>query len=117
VLVCSQVVLPSLREHLLRSNSGCDVYAHTYNISHFSNPRNEELDCVIRAGDVYLLTSNVVIDDDASYEKARPDYRDWRRYHPPTKTLNPKPSTRNLSPKPETRNPKPETRNQVSSAH
>ena len=60
-----QIVLPSISEHLIRSNPSCDVYAHTYNISHFTNPRNEEFDCVIQPGDVYLLTRNVVIDDDA----------------------------------------------------
>ena len=40
---------------------------------------------MIQSGDIYLLTPNVVIDDDASYERTRPDHKQWRKYHPPTR--------------------------------
>ena len=76
------IVLPSIRNHLLKFNPSCDVYAHTYNITSVSNPRNDELDCAIHAHEVYMLTDNVLMDDDASFERARPDRLEWRKFHP-----------------------------------
>ena len=77
-----EVVLPSIRDHLLTWNPSCDIFVHTSNITSFSNPANVELDCAIRPHEVYLLTANVIMDDDDSYKKARPDYISWREFHP-----------------------------------
>ena len=42
-------VLPSIRTHVLAVNRGCDVCAHTYNLSETSNPRNGELHAPLHA--------------------------------------------------------------------
>ena len=79
----ANVVLPSIRENILAYNPSCDVYAHTYNLTSISSPRNSENDCPVLVEEVYLLTSNVAIDTISDFEHKRPNHKSFRKYHPP----------------------------------
>ena len=79
----AHVVLPSIRENILAYNPSCDVYAHTYNLTSISSPRNSENDCPVLVEEVYSLTSNVVMDTISDFEHKRPNHKSFRKYHPP----------------------------------
>jgi len=66
-----KTVLPSIREHILAHNRGCDVFAHTYNVSETSNPRNSEAHQKLNVSEVFDLTSNVVMDTEDDFRRAR----------------------------------------------
>ena len=76
------LVYPSIKKYLLGVNPKCDIFAHTWNISSFDNPRNQEQNCMINYSDVYSLTSNVALDDVALFQTSRPNWQTWRKYHP-----------------------------------
>ena len=70
-------VLPSIRTHILASNTACAVYAHTYNVSKVTTKRNEEHAAPIFAAEVRALTSNVTMD---SMDAFPHDLAWFRRY-------------------------------------
>ena len=80
----AHVVLPLICENILAYNPGCDVYAHTYNLTSVSSCRNCENDCPIFVEEVYLLSSAsvVAIDTLADFEHKWPNHKNWHKHHP-----------------------------------
>ena len=70
------IVLPSIRSEILAHNPGCDVFAHTYNVTTITTARNGEKAAAIHPDEVFALTRNVVVDE----PHALP--RDLEHYHP-----------------------------------
>ena len=75
------VVLPSITRHILSRNPGCDIYAHTYNVSETSNARNGEARVAIAPSEVFALTRRVVMDSEAAFLHAR-NLTWFRQYFP-----------------------------------
>jgi hypothetical protein len=70
------IVLPSIRSEILAHNPGCDVFAHTYNVTNITTARNGEDGAAIHPDEVFALTRNVVVDA----PHALP--HDLEHYHP-----------------------------------
>jgi len=79
------VILPSIQKHLLDTNPTCDVYAHTYNVSHTTNPRNREHNEDIYPNDVFKLTANVIMDTDKMFHTTH-NVTFYRAFFPPKKS-------------------------------
>jgi len=70
------IVLPSIRSEILAHSPGCDVFAHTYNVTTITTARNGEDGAAIHPDEVFALTRDVVVD--------APDAlpHDLEHYHP-----------------------------------
>ena len=75
----ADVVLPSIRSEILAHNPGCDVFAHTYNVTAVTTARNGEDHAAIHVDEVFSLTRDVVVDapDALPHDLAR-----YRAYKP-----------------------------------
>jgi hypothetical protein len=49
------IVLPSIRKHILHINPGCHIFLHTYNVSTVTNPRNQEREAPLDPNEVFLF--------------------------------------------------------------
>ena len=78
-----QIIYPSIEKNILNINKNCDVYLHTYNVSHSPrNIRNKEPKAEFNLKDVYILTENVIVNTEKEFLKAR-NVTYYRQYFPP----------------------------------
>ena len=54
------IVLPSIKKYILTPNSKCDVYAHTYDLSQTSSPRNGEENATLHVSELGLLPAQAI---------------------------------------------------------
>ncbi len=79
------IVLPTIRQHVLNVNPNCTVFVHTYNIRTVTNPRNKEVDAPISPQDAFKLSSNVMFENTSNVNvvKYRPYFPHNRRWSYP----------------------------------
>ena len=79
------VAMPSILEHVVSVNSGCDLFAHTYNVSSTTNrnPINKEINAPIFPDDVQLLSPRLtlVTDTEQDFHRAR-NVTHFRQFFP-----------------------------------
>jgi hypothetical protein len=78
------IVLPSIRKHILSINPACDIFVHVYNISSTTNPRNNENSSPLHPDEVYLMREATSIVFETMDEFGRHhDVLLYRKYSPP----------------------------------
>lgn len=75
------IVLPSIRKHIIARNPDCDVFAHTYKLTATTNARNREFGDRIQWRNIAMLTNRTVFDTMASFSSAR-NLTEYRRHFP-----------------------------------
>ena len=76
------VVLPTIRRHIVNVNPKCTVFVHTYNIQTVTNPRNKEYEALLSPQDALKLSSNVMFENTTNvnvikYRPYFPRHRGW----------------------------------------
>lgn len=79
------ISLPSIQKYIVSINPTCDIFLHTYNVTHLPpNQRNGEHDpsLQVNISQVYLLTHNVTLESMDAFYKARQNVLNrTRRFH------------------------------------
>jgi len=83
------IVLPSIRKHILSVNPSCDVFLHGYNISNTNNPRNGEINVHLHTHEVYLMSeaTSIVLDNIEMFE-SRHNVSQYYQYFPQNRGWN-----------------------------
>jgi len=78
------LALPAIKQNIIHTNPNCDIYVHTFNVTHLPiNPRNNEnVPIKLFPYDAFLLTDNVVFDSMEYFGKKRKNFLDHsRKFH------------------------------------
>lgn len=78
-------VLPAIQRNIIKPNSQCDLFVHTYNVTSTSNRRNHEHNASLNPMEIYNLTSNIVMDTEEEFLNKR-NVTYYRQFFPNTDT-------------------------------
>jgi len=78
------IVLPSIRKHIISINPTCDIFVHLYNISSTTNPRNKENSTKLYPDEVYLMSeATKIVSENMDEFSQQHDVFFYRKYFPP----------------------------------